>query len=456
MLEKKIKKLTNGVYPFHMPGHKRREEWLEGLNLLDITEIVGADDLNAPSGIIKDAQECAAELFKVFKTFFLTGGSTCGILSAISAVSGLGDKIIIPRNCHKSVYNAVLLNRLNPYYILPDTVDELNTYGAVSAESVANAMEKSQAKIVVITSPTYEGIVSDIKSIAEEVHSRNGILIVDSAHGAHLGFSENFPKSARNLGADIVIESAHKTLPCLTGGAFLHICSNRVCPDLVKEKISLFQTSSPPFPIICSLDRFVSKAAAQDLFSEYKDLLCEFRDSAKKWKVLKLFTGGYDFDGGKLVISCKNANITGFELKNLLLKKYKIELEMAMPDYLLAMTSIADTKEGFNRLSEALYEIDKSLCLTKKDTVLLPEKTISRLPLSDAQDRAKNLVLPCDAVGKICGEFIYAYPPGSPIIAPGEEVTPEILSYLSGLYSSGGQVISSKGFFPEKIAIIVD
>lgn len=450
MLENSIKKITDGVYPFHMPGHKRQKEWLDGLTDCDITEISGADDLHAPAGIIKDAQSRARELFGSVATIFLTGGSTAGILSAISAVCDFGHKIIIARNCHKSVYNACKINRLCTEYVYPTVKHRIGAFGEVLPADIDAAMKKSGAKAVVITSPTYEGIVSDIKTISKVVHKNGGILIVDSAHGAHLGFNDYFPKSARSLGADIVVESAHKTLPCLTGAALLHICSHRVSYMLVREKLATFETSSPPYPILSSIDRALTKIATEDLFTPYIKRLEAFSPAVKDLRHLCIFKSA-EFDSGKIVISTENADISGFELKKILLDRYKIELEMAMPNFALAMTSIADTDEGFERLADALIDIDGTLSPAKKQPLFAPpvlEKVFDAF-----EGKTETLVSAENSLKKISAEYILAYPPGSPIIAPGEVITREVLDYLGYLYSSGAQILSTYGKFPDSIAI---
>lgn len=450
MLEKDISKITNGVYPFHMPGHKRQKEWLDGLIDTDITEITGTDNLHAPTGIIKDAQHRAARLFGTVATIFLSGGSTAGVLSSISALCGFESKIIVARNCHKSVYNACLLNHLEVSYVYPSTKHRLGVYGEVMPADIDKAMKESGAKVVVITSPTYEGIVSDIKTIAKTVHKNGGILIVDSAHGAHLGFNDYFPKSARELGADIVIESAHKTLPCLTSAALLHICSHRVSFAAIRSALGVYETSSPSYPVICSIDRALTKINETDLFTPYVKRLEDFYCKAKGFKNLYLFESA-EFDKGKIVISTENADINGFELKDILLERYKIETEMAMPNFALAMTSIADSDEGFERLISALSDIDKTLSISKTTSFLsapTPKKVFEIYKNGETElSKVK------DSAGKISAEFIFAYPPGSPIIAKGEQITKEILTYLDNLSSSGAQILSSNGNYPHYIEI---
>lgn len=452
MLEKKIQKITDGVYPFHMPGHKRQKEWTDGLYDLDITEISGADDLHEPSGIIKEAQKRAAELFGTISTIFLTGGSTCGILSAITSVCQKGDSIVVSRNCHKSVLNACCVNSLNIEFVLPTVKPRLGIYGEVLPADIDTAMKKSGAKVVVITSPTYEGVVSDIKTIAKTVHKNGGVLIVDSAHGAHLGFNDYFPKSARALGADIVVESAHKTLPCLTGAALLHICSHRVSYAEIQKNLAIFETSSPPYPILCSIDRALCEISRQDLFFPYVARLERFYEQAKTLRHLCLFESA-DFDKGKIVISTEKADISGFELKDRLLADYKIELEMAMPLYAVGMTSIADSDEGFERLISALLEIDGTLDTRKEPCLLYPPKHIL------AEDNFAEVALetiPLDkSIGKVSAEFVWAYPPGSPIVAPNEVITREVFEYISLLSTLGAHIYSTERNFPPYITVFV-
>ena len=450
MLYSNIKNLTNGVYPFHMPGHKRNPLWTEGLLEADITEIAGADNLHAPDGVIKDAEKRASACFGTTATLMLTGGSTVGVLASISAVCNTGDRIIIARNCHKSVFNAVRMHSLDVSFVFPQIEHLLGCYGRVEPWHIADQMDKSGAKIVVVTSPTYEGVVSDIKAIAHEVHLRDGILIVDSAHGAHLGFSDYFPPSARHLGADIVIESAHKTLPCLTGGAYLHICTDSVRKGAVQQAVGTYLTSSPPYPILCSLDRFVSFEGKDKLFNAYVKKLDDFYSKSASLGCLKIVK---TCDPSKIVISCSGANINGFELKDKLLMKYGIELEMAMPGYALAMTSVADTQEGFNRLLCALKEISSGLAPTEKKRTPPPPMPKTRRSLTQRLPFACCLLPLGRAVGRVSCDSIFAYPPGSPIIAPGEEITEEVIEYLNILSASRAQILSDGEFFPEAICV---
>ena len=218
-------------YPYHMPGHKRCEVGegpLSGVSQIDITEIEGFDNLHHSEGVLKEAQHKASKLYGSKKAYYLVNGSTCGILAAISAATRKGDKVIVARNSHKAVYNALYLNELKPTYIFP-RITRFGLQGQITVEDVQQAIEQTpDAKAVIITSPTYDGITSDVCAIAKIVHEKNMILIVDSAHGAHFGFGYGMPQNVIKQGADIAIESVHKTLPAYTQTALLHLCSDRV------------------------------------------------------------------------------------------------------------------------------------------------------------------------------------------------------------------------------------
>ncbi len=441
----KLKELTDGIYPFHMPGHKRNPEFLR--DCPDITEITGADDLHHPNGMIKLNCERAARLFKVRETIFSTAGSTPCILAAITAATKSGDNILIARNCHRSVYNAALINNLFPEYILPERVDELGTDGVIAPKSVEAALEGKSAAAVVITSPTYDGFVSDIATISGICRKHGAILIVDAAHGAHLGFSTYFKESARSLGADIVIESAHKTLPCLTGASFLHICSDRVDSAKLKNCFSIYHTSSPSYPIIASMDSALDilKYRGTDLFKRQSDRLDDLFRGVAHLSSLSVFRRD-DLDKSKIIISCKGTSISGFELKKMLLTEHKIECEMANAHYVLCISTIADTSLGFDRLAYALSEIDRKICKTDSASpTKIPPKPAVRLPLRAAFE-AKTELMPFEfSTGFISADFVYAYPPGSPIIAPGEVISASAIALCEDLSSAGAEIHISSG-----------
>lgn len=440
-----------------MPGHKRNTEML-GVSLpfnIDITEIDGFDNLHDSSGILRLAAEKAEKLFHSEHSYMLINGSTCGILSAIHATTKYNDSIIIARNCHKSVYNGCMLNNLKMNFIYPEQDIQSGVSGSITCGSVLAAVKACpNAKAIVITSPTYEGVISDIKNIAEIVHSFNIPLIVDNAHGVHQPFCNFCGGEPISGGADIVISSLHKTLPALTQTAIAHINGDLVPHKKFENALSVFETSSPSYVLMSSIDNcFDFLGSNGEHFANYKKNLFTFSDSIKHLKHLKVLCHGndnisdhnfYSFDCGKIVICTAGTNISGVELMNILRKKYHLELEMSYPFYAVAMTSVCDTAKGFERLSAALLEIDQSIKSDGKAVPILtmPKPSPSGLSLRDASElsdsESKRL--------KISNRYIYAYPPGVPIIIPGEIYDNNIFEYIQKLKLSG---VTVGGIFEE-------
>ena len=470
-LEEKLEKYFNENYlPMHMPGHKRNIKLL-GEKLpykIDITEIEGFDDLHHPEGIIKEIEEKAKKIYKSKKSFILVNGSTCGILAGIRSVVNYGDKVLVARNSHKSVYNAIELNCLNPIYVLPK-IDKYGINKNVEANDIKKILEKNKdIKLVIITSPTYEGVLSDIKAIVNIAHKYKVPVLVDEAHGAHLKFMENSNFEALNCGADIVIQSLHKTLPALTGTAILHIKGDLVKEEDVRRELSIFETSSPSYILISSIEECLDliERNGKKLFLDYQENLKYFYNEAKtlkKFKVLgnELLSNNnkknieeiekslYDF--GKIVVITKNTNITGKELSDILRKDYKIEVEMASTYYIIAMTSICDNKESFQRLLNALKEIDLKFKKTVEDNsvsyeIQLPKKEMTINEALNSQkfmlENYKNLE------GKISKEYIFAYPPGIPIITPGEVFDKNIINIIEKYMKANIELRSTFDKFP--------
>jgi len=354
-----------------MPGHKQNAEHLiPGLPYdLDLTEIHGFDDLHNPNGVLLETSKMAADLYGSKYAFPLVNGSTVGILAAIGAHTTRGDKILVTRKNHWSIENAAALFGLTPIFIEP-TIDEMSGIdNSVDLGTIGTTVENNpEIKLVVVTSPSYEGVLSDIESIADIVHRHNIPLLVDSAHGAHLGFSQGFPDSAVHAGADMVVMSLHKTLPALTQCSVLHLCSERGKHDETKRLLYTLQTSSPSYLLMSSIDsciRLIAKDKDQ-LFREYEQNLNRFSNNIKSLRTLFVLCNGndishcgfYDFDPGKLVIVTKNAAMSGNDLAQILRVEYKIEIERVCDNHVIAMTSICDTPEGFSRLASALVAID--------------------------------------------------------------------------------------------------
>ena len=417
------------VYPFHMPGHKRNMEWLVNPYDFDITEIAGFDDLHSPSGILARINESFESLYGDGKVFLTVNGSTVGILAGVSAVIDSGDTILIGRNCHKSVYNAAFIRKANVEYIYPDNNKELGISLDIKASNVDKCLKKNpHIKAVVITSPTYEGVISDIESIAKVVHKHNAILIVDGAHGAHLGIING--SLITQMGADIVIMSIHKTLPAPTQTALIWVKEDNLLIKEIEKYLHIYETSSPSYILMCGAEKCLDYLKNKSNIDDYNKMINDFRSKAKSLKKLYLFSPECDFDIGKIVIGTSRANISGEELKVLLLEKYQLELEMASENYVLAMSTIADQNKGLDRLLNALIEIDDSLDEVEPaifDTMEFPVKVME---MHNADRINKQNVILSEAEGKVCGSYIYAYPPGIPWVVPGEMISKEIIEQI--------------------------
>lgn len=443
------------AYPFHMPGHKRTTGWMTDPFQIDITEIDGFDNLHCAEGIILEAQKRAAKLYGADESFFLVNGSTAGILSAISSCVKKDGKILMARNSHKSAYHAVFLRNLDVVYLYPKTIQEYGINGGYAPEEIEKILDSDdEIEAVFLTSPTYDGIVSDIKEIARIVHSHKIPLIVDEAHGAHFGMAEGFPKSAVENGADIVIQSLHKTLPSLTQTAILHRNGNRTDRDRLMRYLQIYQTSSPSYIFMAAMDECLTqiKRNGEMIFQDFRKNLLAFREDTKDLKVihipseeLKGKDGVFDFDPSKLILSVRESQKSGKWLMERLREEFHLELEMACGDYALAMTSVCDRKEGFQRLSDALHQIDIQLCEEKKnlnkeenkeenkeDEILFSlQKMECAARIGQMEEEEMERVGWENCAGRIAGEYAYLYPPGIPLIVPGEIITEGLIKQIA-------------------------
>lgn len=442
MIEQKLKALAQSdVYPFHMPGHKRQ---LSGFfpYELDITEIEGFDNLHHAKGLLFEAQQYAAQMYQSRKAYYLVNGSTCGILAAISAATTKGGRVLVARNCHKAVYNAIYLRGLKAEYVYP-VATHYGIQGQIQAADVERKLvEKPDIQAIAITSPTYDGLVSDVRAIADLAHAHGIPLIVDEAHGAHFGLDEAFPDNATVLGADAVIMSVHKTLPAPTQTAILHLCSDRINVTKMEKFLGIYETSSPSYVLMAGIEeslRLADEAKGVQM-KEYVRRLQIFREKMRRLTILRVpdradFTGeeAYAYDIGKLLL-VTNGAISGKALQELLLKKYGLQMEMSSGNYVLAMTSFMDTEEGLERLADALLEIDAKLTVTDQREMFSPEK-IYRQPkkameIDEVQDGESTSVAFSEAEGRICADYIYLYPPGIPVIVPGEVLDQQTLTVI--------------------------
>ena len=437
---------------------------------IDITEIDGFDNLHHPEGILKDSMEWAAGVYGADHTYYLVNGSSCGILSAIGAVMRPGESILVSRNCHKSVYHGLILNSLKPEYVYPQIIEELGIQGGIRPEDVEKKLsEHPEIRGVLIVSPTYDGVVSDIRGIADVVHAHDIPLIVDEAHGAHFSFGDGyFPESALQCGADLVIQSLHKTLPSFTQTAILHVKGKLVDQDRISRYLSMFQTSSPSYLFMAGMERCIRymDGDGRNEMVRYEERLEHFMERMEGLQVLEILDreicGKYrtvvGWDPSKIVVSTMRAeDFHGEELAETLRRKYHLEMEMTAPEYVIAMTSLMDTEEGFERLGTALLEIDGALrhCVEpeqqkekgeskEKERCETPEVTeskvlhpVRRMLICEAMNADTERTALQDTVGKVSAEFVYLYPPGIPIIAPGEVFTDAIVEKIMAYKAAG-------------------
>jgi len=430
-----------GVYPFHMPGHKARGGLFGAIfPEMDTTELGWTDNLYSADGVLKHSMERAANVFGAGRTYFLTNGSTAGIIAAIMSVARESGELIVARNSHRSVYGALILSGAVPRYVYPGATP----FGAAGGVGVAGIKEAAEnypnAAAAIVTSPTYEGFVSDIRGIAGVLHEKNIPLIVDEAHGAHCVFHADFPETALSAGADVVVQSLHKTLPALGQTALLHVSEAFCGKEDVGRMLPLVMTGSPSYLLMGLADKLVGELSSGGHdFGGYMERLGALRDSLGGLKNFSLtgreMVGKYfihDIDISKLLM-ISNADVTGTELAEKLVREYKLQFEMSGENYILGLTGVADGAEAFFKLAHAMEKIDaEARHLTPRPsehpaftvkTVLPPRRAffakVKKLPIEEC-------------AGEVAADFILQTPPGVPLIAPGEFISREIAEYTAG------------------------
>ena len=461
LLDRLMRYCSGDALPMHMPGHKRNPDMLPlpAPTAIDITEIDGFDNLHGAEDILLRCQKRAAQVFGAEETHFLINGTTAGILSAITACVPRDGTLLMGRNAHKAALNAITLGGIIPRYVYPEFLAASGISGAIPPDAIAAALDSDPTiRCVFITSPTYEGVLSDIAAIARICHDRDAILIVDEAHGAHLGFG-GFPQNSIRLGADIAIQSVHKTLGSLTQTALLHISGPRVNRDRLRKMLTVYQTSSPSYILMASIDECVCRMATEGdaLATAWLQRIGAFRAQVSDMRRLKLLpVESCPTDPSKLVISTQGTDINGPRLQQLLRENHHIELEMAAGHYAIAMTGIGDTDENLDRLARALLTIDSTLhaCpaqppvdpMLPRPEMRMAPATVEWLPTED--------VPVAQAAGRICAEVVFAYPPGIPLIVPGEVVNAQHLLHLLKQQRSGVALHSATDNLPETLRVL--
>lgn len=444
------------VVSFHTPGHKngraidKRLKDFTGKNLyyLDVTVFPEVDSLHDPVGAIRKAQRLTAEGYGVKHSFFLVNGSSVGNEAMFLSACNPGDSVILSRNAHKSVLSGIILSGVWPIWIQPRVDQDLDIIFDSSPEQIEQALNQfPEAKAVFVTSPTYNGVTSDLVKIAEIVHRRGKVLLVDEAHGPHLKFHPNLPISAVEAGADLCVQSTHKILSALSQGSVLHFNSELIDLNRVKKIVSLLQTTSPNYLILASIDLARRQVAlyGEKMFGTIIKFAEEARRKINHLKNFSCFTReeirarGYDLDVTKLTINVIRSGLSGYKIEEILNQEYNIQVDCADLFNLIAILGIGSRKNDLEKLIQALKKIDSAtggakitngreslqlpslsteMVMTPRDVFLMQK--IKRIPLRKA-------------AGHIAAQSLTPYPPGIPVLIPGERITPEIRDYLLNL-----------------------
>lgn len=459
------------VVPFDVPGHKR------GRGNMELTEFLGEDCMNVdvnsmkpldnlchPVSVIKDAEELAAEAFGAANAFFMVGGTTSAVQSMIMYACKEGDKIIMPRNVHRSAINAIILTGAVPVYVNPDVNHKLGIALGMSVAQVEQAIfDNPDAKAIMVNNPTYYGICSDLKRITELAHAHGMLVLVDEAHGTHFYFGDNFPMTAMAAGADCASVSMHKSGGSLTQSSFLLLGKN-VNADYMRQVINLTQTTSASYLLLSSLDISRKRLAlsGREIFAQTVEMAeyarAEINEIGGYYAYSRELINGdsiYDFDVSKLSIYTLPIGLAGIEVYDLLRDEYDIQIEFGDIGNVLAYISVGDRKRDIERLISALAEIKRRFGKSGAD--MLTQEYISPVVAETPRKAfyAEKLSLPLEeTAGEVCSEFVMCYPPGIPILAPGELITPEIIEYIKYAKEKGCQMTGTEDINIERLNVL--
>lgn len=473
VLEAMKQHLQNRVVPFDVPGHKGGRGTREltdflGLSCLkaDVNSMKPLDNLCHPVSVIKNAQELAAEAFGAENAFFVVNGTTGSVQAMIMAACKAGEKIIMPRNVHRSAINALVVNGAIPVYVKPGTNKRLGIPLGMSVENVRKAIrENPDAKAVLINNPTYYGVCSDLREIVKLAHENGMLALVDEAHGTHFYFGENMPVSGMAAGADMAAVSMHKTGGSLTQSSLL-LCGKNVSAGYIRQIINLTQTTSGSYLLIVSLD-----IARKNLALNGREIFrktVQYAEYARS-EINKL--GGYyafgselcgsdsffSFDPTKLSIHTRDIGLAGIEVYDILRDEYNIQIEFGDIGNVLAIISAGDRALEIERLISSLYEIKRLYSKDKAgmfDHEYIDPQVI--MPPQSAFYGDKKSVPITESGGYICGEFVMCYPPGIPILAPGEKITGDIINYILYAKEKGCMMTGTQDINIENINVVVE
>jgi arginine decarboxylase len=437
---------------FHIPGHKKgagidpefRNFIGDNALSIDLINIGPLDDLHQPKGIIKQAQDLAAEAFGADRTFFSVQGTSGAIIAMIMAVCGPEDKIIVPRNVHKSIMSAIVFSGAIPVFIQPEIDKELGISHGITPDAVERALHQHpDAKAVLVINPTYFGISGDLKKIVEMAHSYNIPVLVDEAHGVHIHFHDDLPLSAMQAGADMAATSVHKLGGSMTQSSILNVKEGLVSAKHVQSILSMLTTTSTSYLLLASLDVARKQLATRgrDLIDNTIKLAQSMRKRINEIEPLHCIgeeilgsKATFDYDPTKLIISVKELGLTGYDVEKWLREKHNIEVELSDLYNILCIITLGDTEREADLLISALKELaDECQHRTERIEpveVLLPEIPVLALTPRDAFYSETEVIPFEESEGRIIAEFIMVYPPGIPIFIPGEIITKENLHYI--------------------------
>lgn len=448
-----------GRSSFAMPGHKGGKgipkAFLEQLCAYDVTELADTDSLHAPRGAIREAMERAAAFYGTDATFFLVNGSTAGIHCMLAAACRRGGKVLVNRGCHMSLIHACILFGLEPVYIPQGLLEGGGVLAPVTPEQVKAALEQHRVQAVLLTSPNFYGLCADLEKIAAIAHAHDVPLLVDEAHGAHFAAAEVFPQTAIRAGADMAVQSAHKTLNALNQSAFLHIKSDLVDKERLRAYTVMLQTSSPSYPMVAAMDW--ARAELEDgqqwraLYHACVALKARIAVQSAICPLTAVCAEGYAFDETRLVFNFAAYQATGFTVQQQLMER-GIDVEMADLENVVCIVTPANTMEELRGLEEALLDIAAGLPPAKARYPITPPPVLEQALLpGDAFDAAGEWMSLKQAAGRISKTTAAAYPPGVPVIACGERITAEAIAYLLALQKAGAEIT---GLREEQIEVV--
>lgn len=460
------KKMEDKTISFHTPGHKGKNtliNWGDYIPYIDTTEIEGTDNLLDPKGIIKKSQELAAKVFGAKHTYYSVNGSTGSIYISLATIIEPGDKILVQRNSHKAIYNAMILNRLNPIYIYPNYNEKYNIYTGIDPKEIEEILSKDKdIKAVVLTYPDYYGICSDMETIGKIVHKYNRILMVDEAHGSHMGFSGKLPKSALEAGADIVVQSTHKTLPSFTQTSMIHIGTDRIDLNKLKDSYQLYTTTSPSYLFTTSCEiaaAYMDTVEARERLDINIRKSNELIDRLKNIDRITIFENDINdktiFHKDNTKILFKIEGMTGSQIEKTLYAKYNIQLEMSDLYYGLILTSLMNEEEDYDEIIKAIEDLVRTEKYEYMDFInveTLKPKIVELI--YKAYHGNKETIEFKNSIGRVSGTTVIPYPPGIPLLVPGEEVTEELYKHIGSLMENGIEIIGLIGYNKDKIAVV--